>query len=143
MFHEMVEVRRWVEARTFIDGIALGQITPGPIVVTTTFVGYQLAGLAGAFVATAAVFFPSFLLLLAVAPWFDRLRARPWFTPALRGAILSFVGLLVFVTYGLARSLDWSLATAVLSMAAFVALRAGASVPVVVLASAVAAVLVA
>ncbi len=140
MFHEMVEVRHWVPAMTFIDGIALGQVTPGPIVVTTTFVGYQFAGLAGALVATVAVFFPSFLLVVAVAPWFDRLRARPWFAPALRGALLSFVGLLVFVTYGIARTLHWNFAAGALSVVAFVALRAGVSVPLVVLASAVAAV---
>ena len=141
MFHEMVEVRNWVTARTFIDGIALGQVTPGPIVVTTTFVGYQFAGLAGAVIATIAVFFPSFVLVLAIAPWFDRLRAQAWLSPALRGALLSFVGLLLFVTFGLARSLDWSIVTAMLSVAAFISLRAGATVPIVVLASALVAVL--
>ncbi|MDP3695173.1 MAG: chromate efflux transporter, partial [Desulfocapsaceae bacterium] len=48
MFHEIVEVRSWLEASTFLDGIALGQFTPGPIVITATFVGYLLHGVAGA-----------------------------------------------------------------------------------------------
>ncbi len=67
-------------------------MTPGPIVVTATFVGYRVAGLAGALVATVAVFLPSFVLVVAAAPWFGRLRARAWFVPALHGAMLSFVG---------------------------------------------------
>jgi hypothetical protein len=48
VLHELVEVRPWLEAKSFMDGIALGQMTPGPIVVTATFVGYRVARLAGA-----------------------------------------------------------------------------------------------
>jgi chromate transporter len=135
MFHEMVEVRPWLDAKTFMDGIALGQVTPGPIVVTATFVGYRVAGLAGALVATAAVFMPSFVLVVAAAPWFDRLRARVWFAPALHGAMLSFMGLLVFVTVQFAVAVQWSLGSGALAALAFVALRAGVEVLWVVLAS--------
>jgi chromate transporter len=139
MFREVVEVRPWLEAKTFMDGIALGQVTPGPIVVTATFVGYRVAGIAGALVATAAVFLPSFVLVVAVAPWFGRLRSRPRFTSALHGALLSFVGLLVSVTVQFGGAIHWSLGTGALAVLAFVALRAGVDVHWVVLASAVAA----
>lgn len=60
MFHEIVEVRSWIDGPTFVNGIALGQITPGPIVITATFVGYLLDGLLRALIATVSVFLPSF-----------------------------------------------------------------------------------
>lgn len=68
MFHEFVEVRSWIDAQTFLNGIALGQITPGPIVITATFVGYMVYGLIGAIVATVSVFLPSFLIVIGVTP---------------------------------------------------------------------------
>jgi chromate transporter len=142
MFHEMVEVRAWLDAKTFMDGIALGQVTPGPIVVTATFVGYRVAGLAGALVATVAMFMPSFVLVVAAAPWFGRLRARVWFAPAVHGAMLSFVGLLVLVAVQFAVAVQWSLGSGALAALAFVALRAGVNVLWVVLASGVVAAII-
>jgi len=124
MFHELVEVRGWLDARTFMDGIALGQITPGPVVVTATFVGYRAAGIAGALVATIGIFLPSFVLVVAVAPWFGRLRSLSWFGPALHGAVLSFVGLLAFVALRLGSAVQWSLIHGVIAVLAFAALRA-------------------
>ncbi len=141
MFHEMVEVRPWLEAKTFMDGIALGQVTPGPIVVTATFVGYRVAGLAGALIATVAVFLPSFVLVVAVAPWFSRLRARGWFAPALHGAMLSFLGLLVFVAVHLGQAVQWTVGSGVLAALALVALLAGVEVLWVILVSGVVAVI--
>ena len=141
MFHELVEVRPWLEAKTFMDGIALGQVTPGPIVVTATFVGYRVGGLAGALVATVSIFLPSFALVVGAAPWFGRLRARAWFVPALHGAMLSFVGLLAFVTGQFAGAVQWSVGSGVLAALSFVALRAGIDVLWVVLASGAAAAL--
>jgi chromate transporter len=73
MLHQVVDARHWMDSRTFMDGITLGQVTPGPIVITATFVGYQVAGLVGAFVGTVAIFSPSFLMLLVTVPYFDRL----------------------------------------------------------------------
>ena len=72
MFHEIVEVRSWMDAPTFLNGIVLGQFTPGPIVITATFVGYLMAGFSGALIATVAIFLPSFLILIGIAPWFHR-----------------------------------------------------------------------
>jgi chromate transporter len=84
MLHQVVDVRHWMDSKTFMDGIAMGQVTPGPIVITATFVGYQLAGLVGALAGTAAVFSPSFLMVLIVVPYFDRLQHSVLFRRALR-----------------------------------------------------------
>ena len=77
MLHEVVDIRHWIEPKTFMDGIALGQVTPGPIVITATFVGYAVYGFGGALVATASIFLPSFLLVVSVAPFFHRLNSFP------------------------------------------------------------------
>ncbi|NJD78435.1 MAG: chromate efflux transporter [Candidatus Methanoperedens sp.] len=74
MFHEIVEVRSWMDGLTFLNGIALGQVTPGPIVITATFIGYLLYGPVGGVIATISVFLPSFLIVVGIAPYFDRLR---------------------------------------------------------------------
>jgi chromate transporter len=123
MFHEVVKVRAWLDGPTFMNGIVLGQITPGPIVITGTFIGYLLAGPVGGIVATISVFLPSFLILVGVAPFYDRLRASAHFDLAIRGVLGSFVGLLLSVTVRFALNVPWDPARVVLAVAAFVALR--------------------
>jgi chromate transporter len=123
MQHEVVSVHHWVGAPAFIDGIALGQVTPGPIVITATFVGYMSAGLAGAVVATAAIFLPSFTVLALVEPYFDRFKRNRYFRKAITGVLLSFVGLLLAVTLRLGISVGWEIWTVILAAVAFAALR--------------------
>ncbi len=122
MFHEVVEVRSWMDGPTFLNGIVLGQFTPGPIVITATFVGYLVYGLPGALIATVAIFLPSFLMLIGVAPWFDRVRSSPWFTRAIGGILCSFVGLLLTVTIRFALNVPWDWPHLALATAAFAAL---------------------
>ena len=122
MFHEVVNASSWMDSKTFLDGIALGQVTPGPIVITATFIGYLLFGLLGAGIATVSVFLPSFLIVVGVAPYFDKLRSFPLFNKAIAGVIASFVGLLLSVTVLFALKIPWDLWRTALSVAAFVAL---------------------
>jgi chromate transporter len=122
MFHEIVEVRSWMDGPTFLNGIALGQFTPGPIVITATFVGYLLKGPLGGLIATIAMFLPSFLILIGIAPWFDRLRQSPYFMRAIGGILCSFVGLLLTVTVNFALNVRWGFLHILLAAAAFVAL---------------------
>jgi chromate transporter len=122
MLHQVVDVRHWMDSRTFMDGIALGQVTPGPIVITATFVGYQVAGLAGALAGTVAVFSPSFLMVLITVPYFDRLQHSVLFRRALRGILASFVGLLLAVTIQFAMAVSWTIPSIFLALAAFAAL---------------------
>ena len=119
---EVVDRFGWVSTREFIDGIALGQVTPGPIVITATFVGYKVGGLLGALLGTIAVFFPSFLVVTTLAPHYDRIkRSRPVQT-MVRGILAAFIGLLLFVGYrfGMVALVDWR--TWALMAAAWVAL---------------------
>ena len=133
MYHEIVDVRSWMDGETFMNGIALGQVTPGPIVITATFVGFLLHGTIGAVVATLSVFLPSFLVLVAVAPHFDRLRTSPLFAKLITGALCSFPGLLLIVTVHFAQTVRWDMPRALLAGAAFAALRFGANILWVVL----------
>jgi chromate transporter len=136
MLHEIVNVRGWMDGKTFMDGIALGQVTPGPIVITSTFVGYMSYGLWGAIVATTAIFTPSFLMVIFVTPVYDRLKASAYFTGATKGILASFVGLLFFVTVKFALDVPWDIFRVVLIGAAFAALVKKVDVFYVVLASA-------
>jgi chromate transporter len=122
MFHEIVRVRGWMDGPTFLNGIVLGQITPGPIVITATFVGYAVRGLAGGLLATVSVFLPSFLLVVGIAPLSSRLFASPYLNKALGGVLCSFVGLLLTVTVRFALNVHWNLIHIILSVAAFAAL---------------------
>jgi len=122
MFHEIVEVRSWMDAQTFLNGIALGQITPGPIVITATFVGYMVYGLIGAIVGTVSVFLPSFLIVIGLVPYFDRFRNSIYFSRAIRAVLCSFVGLLLAVIFRFASNIPWDVPRVLLATAAFVAL---------------------
>ncbi|MDI6800742.1 MAG: chromate efflux transporter [Thermodesulfovibrionales bacterium] len=137
MFHEIVNVRGWMDNKTFLDGIALGQVTPGPIVITATFVGYLLYGLTGALAATAAIFTPSFLILIVVTPFFDRLRTSPYFLNVTKGILTSFVGLLFFVTVNFASAIQWDSVRVLLGVAALISLLKKVDILYVVLIGAV------
>ncbi|MFI5340596.1 MAG: chromate transporter [Candidatus Methylomirabilales bacterium] len=120
---EVVGRLGWLTTREFIDGIALGQVTPGPIMITATFVGYRVSGLIGATAATLAVFFPSFLVLVGTVPHFDRIKRLRTVQWMIRGVLAGFIGLLIFVLwqFGQASLNDWK--TWGLAAAAFLALR--------------------
>jgi chromate transporter len=86
-----------VSPQEFMDGLALGQLTPGPVVITSTFIGYKVAGFLGALVATTYTFFPPACLVVTLAPHFARLRQSWAFQRAVRGALAAFVALLFHV----------------------------------------------
>lgn len=121
MLQEIVINRGWLDSRTFMDGIALGQITPGPIVITATFAGYLLQGIPGAVIATLAIFTPSFFLLIFTAPYFDRLKTSPYFSRATQGIYASFVGLLLFAGIAFTTAVHWNWTGIVLGVAGFTA----------------------
>jgi len=122
MFHEVVQVRSWLDGPTLLNGIVLGQVTPGPIVITATFIGYLLKGPLGGLIATICVFLPSFMIVVGIVPYFDRLRSSPYFKKVITGILCSFVGLLLTVTIRFALNIPWDVPRILLSGAAFIAL---------------------
>ena len=85
-----------------IDAIAIGQVTPGPVFTTATFIGYLLGGIPGALVATAGIFLPSFFFVAAAALLINRIRNSPWTTGFLDGVNVASLGLMLGVTIQLA-----------------------------------------
>ncbi len=122
MFNEIVEKHKWLQNNTFMDGIILGQITPGPFVITATFVGYNIAGFLGALTATYGVFFPPFFMVYFVSKYFDKFNNSDYFLRSVKGVLCSFIGLLAVVTYRFIINLDWDIFLAIICICAFIAL---------------------
>lgn len=122
MLHEIVEVRGWMDSKTFMDGIALGQVTPGPIVITAAFVGYLTQGFGGSLVATISIFTPSFMILVIISPFFDRLKSSPLFLKAAQGILASFVGLLGYVSVKFGLAVPWDVLRILLGVVVLAAL---------------------
>ena len=118
--------------RAFMDGIALGQITPGPIMLTATFIGYAAGGWFGALAATAAIFSPSWVILVSAAPGFQAWSRRRAAQVMIGGIVASFVGMLlsILVRFGSVTLTD--IPGVLLSAAAFIALWWGVDLPLVV-----------
>src|SRR5205809_529550 len=91
---QVVTQFHWLTPQEFIDGLALGQFTPGPILMVAAYVGYKVAGVAGAVVGGAAAFLPSFVMMLAILPALDRIRKLVWTRAALRGIAPAVIGVL-------------------------------------------------
>jgi chromate transporter len=91
---QVVDHYHWVTPREFIDGFALSQFTPGPILMVAAYIGYQVAGLGGAVVAAIAMFLPSFLVMLSMLAMFERVRRLVWTRAAMQGVGPAVVGVL-------------------------------------------------
>ncbi|HLO84429.1 MAG TPA: chromate efflux transporter [Nostocaceae cyanobacterium] len=94
----LVEEYGWLTQQQLLDAIAIGQFTPGPVLSTATFIGYILAGVPGAIVATVGIFLPSFLFVAALNPIIPRLRASSWTKQFLDAVNVSAVALMVVTT---------------------------------------------
>jgi chromate transporter len=137
MHQGLVVEQQVLSSREFVDGLALGQITPGPVLITATFVGYRVGGLLGAGVATLAAFLPSALLLLGLAPLLARLGRSPIVQSALRGLLAGFVAMLLYVISQLAATAYPSAWSFAFTGVALVALRLRVPVLLVIVPAAV------
>jgi chromate transporter len=99
----------WLTDRQLLDAVAIGQVTPGPVFTTATFIGYLLAGVPGAVLATVGIFLPSFVFVALTNPLIPRLRRSPWMSAFLDGVNVAAVGLMAAVTWELGRAaiIDW------------------------------------
>jgi chromate transporter len=106
---ELVERTQWLSSQQLLDAIAIGQITPGPLFTTATFIGYLLAGHAGAIAATMGIFLPSFVFIALVTPWLPQLRRSIWLGSWLDGVNAGAWGAIAVVAYrlGVTTLVDW------------------------------------
>jgi chromate transporter len=101
---ELVGAYGWLTEQQLIDAVAAGQITPGPLLTTATFVGYLVAGPGGAAVATAAIMLPGLIVVAITNPWIPRLRKWCWSARFLDAVNAASIGLTAVVTVTLART---------------------------------------
>ena len=100
----VVDQYHWLGERQFLDSVAIGMMTPGPVVITATFVGYLMSGLGGALAATAGIFSPSFLFTVAGTPLLRRYRSNARLQGFVRGVTVAVVGVLVGTSYLVGRT---------------------------------------
>lgn len=115
---EFVERLGWVTSGQLLDAVAIGQFTPGPVFTTATFIGYLVAGVPGAVVATIGIFLPSFVFVAITSPFIPRLRRSPWLAALLDGIVAASLGLMAAVTVDLARQSIVDIPTVLLAIAA-------------------------
>jgi chromate transporter len=101
---DLVERWHWLSEAQLLDAIAVGQVTPGPVFTTATFIGYVLSGPAGAFVATVGIFLPAFFFVAVSRPLLPRIRRSVTAGAILDGVNAASLALMVVVTYELGRS---------------------------------------
>ncbi|MBD2521455.1 chromate efflux transporter [Nostoc sp. FACHB-133] len=94
----LVQEYGWLTQQQLLDAIAIGQFTPGPVLSTATFIGYIIAGIPGAIIATIGIFLPSFVFVAALNPLIPRLRASSWSRAFLDAVNVSAVALMVVTT---------------------------------------------
>jgi chromate transporter len=134
----LVQHTGWLDERQFLIAVAMGMLSPGPVVITATFVGYVVAGFWGSVISTIGIFLPSFLLVLIVAPILIRYRTNPNVQGFVKGAYAAAIGTILgaCVLLGKIAIGDWL--TALVALLSLVVLfRWKVSNPVLVAATAV------
>lgn len=120
---EVVNNYQWLTLDDFMVGLALGQVTPGPVLITAAFVGYKAAAVSGAIAATVGMFLPSFVLVMITAEIHQKLRHNIWVKSGIKGIVAAFTGTLVVVAAELARHALVNIPAAIMAIATFGVLR--------------------
>jgi len=114
----------WLTAGQLRDAIAVGQMTPGPVLSSATFIGCLLAGPLGAVAATVGAFLPSFGFMAVIAPNFHILRQHAWLREAISGVSAAVVGIMLGMAVRIALGMTWDVGTGVLALGGFLLLLA-------------------
>ena len=120
--NDFVERLGWLTDQQLLDAVAIGQMTPGPVFTTATFIGYLVAGVPGAVLATVGIFLPAFVFVALLHPLVPRLRRYPWTAAMLDGVNVAAMGLMAAVTWLLGRDAIVDPLTATIAIAAAVLL---------------------
>jgi len=131
--YELVDRLGLLTTKEFLDGIALGQVTPGPILITATFVGYKVANFFGAAMATLGMFAPSFFILVLLIPYHDRLQGVEKVKMMEQGVMSAFIGMLAVVLYNFGRTSLVDIPSILIALGAFLALYKKISLPYILL----------
>jgi chromate transporter len=111
--HLLVEQYRWLTLREFLDGVAISQLTPGPLAMLATFTGVRVAGFSGGLVATVCIFLPCVVLMLLVGKYYARLKEIDLIRTTLDGVLPAVVGLVASAAWSLGTTLgslrEWTL----------------------------------
>ena len=121
LHHDLVTRLGWLTETEFSSAVAVGQITPGPLMIMVAFMGYKIAGLAGATLGTIGLFLPTALIVLAIASSYLRFKDMPIVQGAMRGVNLAVIGLLAAVVIQLAGGALQSPLDIVIGLVAFLA----------------------
>ncbi|MEI9476104.1 MAG: chromate efflux transporter [Deltaproteobacteria bacterium] len=140
--YEMVDRFHWLSTKEFLDGIALGQVTPGPVLITATFVGYKASNFLGAFMATLGVFFPSFFILILLIPYHDRLKGVEKVRMMEQGILGSFIGMLALVLYNFGSTSLIDIPRILMAAATFFAIYKKIGLPYILLAGGILSILI-
>jgi chromate transporter len=119
---EVVLNRGWLTGKAFIDGVAISQITPGPVAILATFVGYGVGGILGSLVATVSIFLPSFLMLLFLIKLYERIKDNFYVQSFLAGVKPGIVGIILFASFSLGKTAFVDLKSVVIAILSFILL---------------------
>ncbi len=134
----LVQQYNWLDQRQFLIAVAIGMISPGPVVITATFVGYLVAGFWGSLVSTVGIFLPSFILVLVAAPLLARHRGNPKVQGFVRGAYAAAIGTILGACFLLGKIAIGDWLTALIGVASLAVLfRWKVSNPLLIAATAV------
>jgi chromate transporter len=126
----------WLTQREFVDAIAMGQITPGPIVISSVFIGYKVAGLLGSVLAMGAISLPTFFYSIAAAHQLNRLRTNLRVRAVLRGVGPAVVGMILAAGFIIAKASLVDVRTGLLALVCLIAIvRFKADTSLVILAA--------
>jgi chromate transporter len=105
----VVGVHHWVSSKEFADGIAMGQVTPGPVAITASFVGYKVAGIGGAIISAIAIFFPPAFLMLVAQQFINRIKNKPEVEAVFKGVRPAVIGMILASVWIIGKSApqDW------------------------------------
>ncbi|MBI2349722.1 MAG: chromate efflux transporter [Deltaproteobacteria bacterium] len=130
----VVQEFSWLNEQQFLDAVAVAMITPGPVVITVAFIGYLVAGLAGATAAAIGIFLPVYLLTIIPAPWFRRNRDNPQLKAFVQGATAAATGAITGAVIVLGQRAIYDLPTALIALVTLVVLvRAKIPEPILII----------
>ena len=116
----VVDQLHWVSTKEFVDGIAMGQITPGPIMISAAFIGYKVAGISGAIISTIAIFLPPALLMIVVSSFIDDIKNSKILNAVFKGVRAAVIGMIFAAGWLIGTSIGFELLPLAIMIVVFI-----------------------